>query len=604
VDPNGVHYSVWAPGKRCARVTIHGTRNQRIVNLKPEPDGFWSGCDESGTAGDTYLITLDDDLALPDIASRFQPHGVHRRSECIDPSAFEWHCTSWQRPRWTGQSIYEMHIGALTPEGTYRAAAEKLGLIRDLGAEAIELMPLADFHGDRNWGYDGVCLFAPARCYGRPDELRALVDRAHECGLAVILDVVYNHLGPQGNYLAGYSPDFFRQDHETPWGQSFNLDGESSGPVREFLLSNAAHWLDEYRFDGLRLDATHAIPDASDKHLLGEMAELVSGRGAFVIAEDERNQADLVKPAKYGGLGFDAVWADDFHHQVRVALTGTRRTYFSAYDGTTQSVTETIRNGWYYTGSPYQPWNGRKRGSSTQDINPSAFIHCIENHDQVGNRHHGERLEHLVSPAMFRAASMLLCLAPHPPLIFMGQEWAASSPFLFFTNHGGELGAKIIEGRKREFPEDNEAPASGDPANPEDDSTFQRSKLNWAERDEAAHATVLELYTTCLGIRKSELGTVLSDRANWEVTTEGALISIRYRLHSGERMLLVTFQNRSLSEGELPDSMRAPAGSSWRLRLGSNSARFGADGPSAKGWALVGPDALWLELEHGNPDVP
>ncbi|HZZ20681.1 MAG TPA: malto-oligosyltrehalose trehalohydrolase, partial [Opitutaceae bacterium] len=498
VGPSGVHYSVWAPGKRCARVTIHGTRNQRIVNLKPEPEGFWSGCDESGRAGDTYLITLDDDQALPDIASRFQPHGVHRRSECIDPAAFEWRCANWQRPKWTGQSIYEIHVGALTQEGTFRAAAQKLSQIRDLRVEAVELMPLADFHGERNWGYDGVCLFAPARCYGRPDDLRAFVDQAHVCGLAVVLDVVYNHLGPQGNYLAGYSPDFFRSDRSTPWGQSFNLDGESNGPVREFLLSNAAHWLDEYRFDGLRLDATHAIPDNSDRHLLAEIAELAATRGAFIIAEDERNLVDVVRPAREGGLGFDALWADDFHHQVRVATTGTRRNYFSAYDGTSRSLATTIANGWFYKGEPYPPWNGRPRGTVPRDVNPAAFIHCIENHDQVGNRHHGERLEHLVAPEVFRAASMLLCLEPHPIMVFMGQEWASSSPFLFFTNHGGELGSKIIEGRMKEFPADHDGDRAGDPSNPEDEAAFNRSKLNWDERKDSAHARTLELYSTCL----------------------------------------------------------------------------------------------------------
>jgi maltooligosyltrehalose trehalohydrolase len=582
---------------------VTGASGTRRLQMQEEGGGFWAASDGQGAPGDLYLVHLGNQKGIPDIASRFQPHGVHGQSECIDPGSYQWQSAAWKRPPWSGQSIYEVHIGAMTRAGTFKEASERLGQIRDLGVEAVEIMPVADFAGDRNWGYDGVSLFAPARCYGRPDDLRGLVDRAHECGLAVILDVVYNHLGPQGNYFASYSSNFLRKGQETPWGSGFNLDGEDSDTVRKFLLCNAAYWLDDFRFDGLRLDATHAVADRSGSHILSQITELVQKRGGFTIAEDERNLASLVTSREMAGLGFDAVWADDFHHQVRVALTGTKRSYFSAFSGSVASITETLKNGWYYRGSAYPPWNGRMRGSNSDQLTANAFIHCIENHDQIGNRRQGERLEHLVSPGVFRSASTLLCLEPYPIMLFMGQEWAASSPFLFFCNHGGDLGAQIQDGRNREFSDQEGSNTMGlhDPENP---AAFYHSKLNWSERVEHNHEQILLLYSMCLEIRRTRIRPSTLGRKDWDVLSIGPLGAIRYRSDSGELMLLFCLEVETLSPKTMPEPLQAPSGYFWSAVLCSNWTEFGGDDVRSKlDWCLKGPGTILLEAKDGSENA-
>ena len=470
----------------------------------------------------------------------------------------------------------------------------------ELGVEAIELMPVADFAGDRNWGYDGVALYAPARCYGRPDDLRVLVDGAHLRGLAVILDVVYNHLGPQGNILHRYCADYFRKDRETPWGSAFNLDGKRHGPVREFLLGNVAYWLDEFRFDGLRLDATHAIPDSSPHHLLEEIAVVAHARGAFVIVEDDRNNSQILRQRDGTGFGIDAAWADDFHHQIRVAVTGTRQSYFAAYQGTPREIAETLEAGWTYRGQPFAPWQGRPRGSPSEHLPARAFVDCIENHDQIGNRALGERLEHLTSPALFRAASMLLCLGPYPVLVFMGQEWAASTPFLYFCNHGGDLGRQITEGRRRELADTRAAGDTRAIPDPEALSSFADSKLLWEERDRDLHAATLELYRECLRQRRELSSAGALEREHWSVHVSESFVAIRYRLPRGDRLLLVTFQEGHLVESALAGPLWPGPDATWRLILASESRRFGGPKEEAKGagWRLDGPGALWLEAER------
>ncbi len=593
--PSGVDYGVWAPKLERVAVEVEAGPARRRVALERDGEGYWSGCDELGQAGDLYRFRLPEGGLLPDIGSRFQPQGVHGPSECIDPGSYAWRCSSWVRPGWTGQTVYELHVGAFTDAGTFRAAIDRLEAVAEVGVEAIELMPVADFAGARNWGYDGVFLFAPARCYGRPDDLRALVDAAHEIGLAVILDVVYNHLGPQGNYLARYNPDYFRSDRETPWGRPFNLDGPGSGPVRALLVANASYWLDEFRVDGLRLDATHAIPDASPQHVLFEIAGAVHARGGFVIAEDERNNADLLRSGARSLDGMDAVWADDFHHQVRVALTGTRRSYFAGYRGGVGDLADTLEHGWTYRGQPYAPWEGRPRGGPVRSRPTRSFVYCIENHDQIGNRARGERLEHLVSPAAFRAASMLLCLSPYAVLLFMGQEWAASTPFLFFTDHGGELGQAVSAGRKREFPgpaDDGESPVP----DPEAESTFTASKLRWGERGEDEHARSIALYRDCLSARRHLTRAGAFDRDRWSVAAVGPVLGLRYRLPDGERMLLVTWGDAGISAADLPREFAPPVGGQWGVVLASGAPRFGGGArPLPRDWAVPGPAALWLE---------
>ena len=575
VTDTGVRYCVWAP--RHAQLSVRVQRPGRepeSLRMTPQSDGYFLLEDHAGKAGDRYAYELSDGTVLPDPASRFQPDGVHKFSACVDPRTYRWRCFHWQRPGWHGQSIYEIHIGTFTSEGTFCSAIQRLDHVVSLGVEAIEIMPVADFPGERNWGYDGVALFAPARCYGSPDDLRALIDAAHERGLAVILDVVYNHLGPDGNYLAQFSEHYFHTERDTPWGAGFNLDGPDSKPVRDFFLSNAAYWFDEYRVDGLRLDATHAIRDDSPRHLLAELAELAHARGAFLIAEDERNSCELMVREDGSGARLDGVWADDFHHQVRVALTGEHEGYFKNYSGSPEDLTCLLNNGWFYTGQPYVSWKGKPRGESCRHLSPSSFVICIENHDQVGNRACGERLEHLIGSSAFRAASALLCLTPYPPLIFMGQEWAASTPFLFFTDHAGELGRQVSEGRRKEFAAAgiNQRLAPEDVPDPQLPDTFFRSKLVWEEIRQCPHARVIELYQRCLAERRSWLRGKVLDRDAWSVTAHGRAIALRYHAaDEPERLVLSSLQPEARLELTTSPLLRPPHGYRWQLALDSGA---------------------------------
>ena len=589
--PGTVRYGVWAPDASRVAVAVERDSATHTLDLTAEEDGVWSADDPEGAAGDLYMFCLDGGRPLPDPASRFQPGGVSGASECVDPWAFDWKCATWTRPSWIGQTTYELHVGAFTPEGTFLAAIPKLRRLRELGVEAVELMPVADFTGERNWGYDGVALFAPAHSYGRPDDMRALVDAAHDARLAVILDVVYNHVGP-GSILGGFSPDYFRKGEKTPWGSGFNLDGPRSDPVRQFIKASVSAWLDEYRVDGLRLDATHAIRDESPVHMIEEIVELAHRRGAFVIAEDERNTACILRRRDGGGFGVDAAWADDFHHQLRVALTGTRKSYFGSYGGATDDLADTLLHGWTFRGQPYAAWDGRPRGEPADHLPPEAFVYCIENHDQIGNRARGERLEHLVTPAQFRAASMLLCLNPHALLLFMGQEWAASSPFLFFSNHGGELGPLVSAGRQLEFGHDVVAP------DPESPSTFESSKLSWEESADGLHAAIWRLYHGCLRERVALRTEGALTNGRWTVVTEGRAVAVRYQAADGERLLLCNFDGEPLSSDALPRSLAAPSRSAWRVILDSEGLDFG--GPSSADqdkWTLPATGALWLGSE-------
>lgn len=594
VHPQGVSYCVWAPDHREVTARVRRLAGGTVIDLPlaPQGDGYFAGDDLSGMAGDRYAFVLDGEAPLPDPASRFQPEGVHAWSECIDPDRFRWRCAGWQRPGWTGQSIYELHVGTFTTEGTFRAAIGKLEHVASLGIGAIEIMPVADFPGERNWGYDGVALYAPARCYGRPDDLRALVDAAHEQGLAVILDVVYNHLGPDGNMLPRFARGYFHTDHHTPWGQALNLDGPHSRPVRDFLLANAACWFDEFRIDGLRLDATPSIIDESPRHLLAELADLAHERGAFLIAEDERNQSDVLRLPDGSGAQIDAVWADDFHHQVRVMLTGVQEAHFKSFSGSPAELADTLTHGWFYRGQAYPFWKGRPRGDPTDHLSPNAFVFCIENHDQVGNRAEGERLEHLIGPAAFRAASALLCLSPHPPLVFMGQEWAASTPFLYFTDHAGELGVKVSEGRKRDVAAAGLKPGRGadEAPDPQLRATFMRSKLAWDELRISPHASVLALYRECLRHRTEWLQTIAADRANWAVAAFERCEAIRYRCADTERLVVTSLKGDTRLALQQHPVIQPPPGCRWQLVFDSNSSwRAGGSTPpmGANIWGAI-----------------
>jgi maltooligosyltrehalose trehalohydrolase len=502
---------VWAPKRERVEVLLHpGTPAARRHPLAREDGGYFAATLEEAGTGDRYAYVLDDEGPFPDPASRAQPEGVHGPSAVVDPRAF-----AWSDSRWTGLAlrdavIYELHVGTFTAAGTFSAAAERLGDLASLGVTAIELMPVADFPGARNWGYDGVDLFAPARAYGTPDDLRRLVDAAHAARLAVVLDVVYNHFGPDGAYVAQFSDQYFSTVHHSPWGAAVNLDGDGSRDVRAFFIENALHWLHEYHLDGLRLDATHAFADTSPRHFLAELAAAVRDAGptrsVLLIAEDDRNLSTIVRPVESDGWGFDAVWADDLHHQLRRRAAGDRDGYFADYSGSLADIAATITRGWFYTGQ-YSAFRNAARGTDPAGVPVERMVVCLQNHDQIGNRPLGDRLHHEIAPSLYRALSAVLLFVPETPLLFMGQEWAASTPFLYFTDHHDELGRLVTEGRRREF---SRFEGFADPArrdripDPQASSTFERSTLVWDERDREPHAGMLRLYQALIAVRTSE----------------------------------------------------------------------------------------------------
>jgi maltooligosyltrehalose trehalohydrolase len=514
---------VWAPGRRAVDLIAEQQDGPSPRPLRPLADGFFGGAFDDILAGAEYRYILDGEGPFPDPASRFQPHGVHGPSAVVDPRAFEWSDGAWQGRPLDGIVIYELHVGTFSPTGTFAGVAERLPYLRDLGVTAIELMPVADFPGTRNWGYDGVALFAPARCYGQPDDLRQLVDAAHGLGIAVLLDVVYNHFGPDGAYLHAFSPYYITRRRESPWGASLNLDGEQAAHVREFLVENALHWLHEYHLDGLRLDATHALHDDSAPHFLEELVARIHGsvtdRQVLLVAEDHRNLSTMVRPAAEGGWGLDAVWADDFHHEVRRLVAGDADGYYGDYRGTSAEIATTIARGWLYTGQRSE-YLGEPRGTDPAGIPPPRFVFCLQNHDQIGNRALGERLNVEIALAAYRAASVLLLTAPQTPLLFMGQEWAAGTPFLYFTDHHAELGRLVTEGRRREF---DRFAAFADPdargriPDPQAEATFLASCLDWSEHGHEDHAATLRLYTALLALRRRQPALRSAEQGTFDV---------------------------------------------------------------------------------------
>ncbi len=541
----GTKFQVWAPTAETVELVLEsGTSARPPLKLEKSSAGMFKLAVADLRPGTRYRYRIDGRGPFPDPVSRFQPDGVHGPSEVIDPASFKWSDAGWRGVPPERLVIYEIHIGTFTSAGTFAAAAEMLPKLAELGINAVELMPLADFPGQRGWGYDGVALFAPARCYGRPDDLRRLVDTAHRLGMAVLLDVVYNHLGPDGNYLAQFSPFYFSTTHHTGWGTGPNFDGEHSRQARDFFIENALYWVHEYHFDGLRLDATHAILDDSEPNILAEVTERLHtageqlGRHVVAIAEDERNLDILVRSLAERGFGMDAVWSDDLHHEIHRALTGERDGYYAAYTGTAKDITETLRKGWFYCGQT-APGQARSRGTDPAGIPPHKFVVCLQNHDQIGNRAFGERLNHEIDPSAYRAASALLLTAPETPLLFMGQEWAATSPFLYFTDHNPELGALITEGRRKEF---GHFTAFGDPhvrssiPDPQAISTFEASKLKWEERDREPHAGMLRLYRDLLRLRAAEPALQPDGSSDVAAIAEGAVL---LRRSSGGEGILV-----------------------------------------------------------------
>lgn len=578
-DDRGVCFRVWAPGRTRVELVLdpQGSAPRR-ERLAAKGDGMFTGTFDGVAAGDLYMYLLDGDGPYPDPCSRFQPQGVHGPSAVIDPAAFEWSDRHWTGLPLERAVIYELHVGTFTPAGTFAAVTERLPYLAELGVTVVELMPVADFPGSHNWGYDGVSLFAPCRRYGTPDDVRRLVDTAHSLGLGVLLDAVYNHFGPDGAYCTVFSPFYQSSRHQSPWGAAINLDGEQSSPVRALFIENALHWLHEYHLDGLRLDATHWLVDDSTPHFVAELAvrvrESVTDRTVLLVAEDERNLATIVRRPGEGGWGLDAVWADDFHHHVRRRAAGDSDGYYQDYSGSIADLAATLRQGWFYCGQ-HSEYAGAPRGTSPAGVPLERMIVCLQNHDQIGNRPFGRRLHHQIEPALFRALSALLLFAPETPLLFMGQEWAASTPFLFFTDHHPELGRLVTEGRRTEFSRfeafAHEETRARIP-DPQAASTFEASRLKWDERADAPHAGLLELYRTLLRLRRDE--TALRAGGRFEIVElDNSGLAVARGEARGDALLLVAWLQGS---GAYEHGRRGPLmpGGHWSIVLSTEESRF------------------------------
>jgi len=463
----GVRFRFWAPGAHTVELNVAG----KFVPMKGT-DGWYEHVDPQAGPGTRYRYRIDGELLVPDPASRFQPEDVDGPSEVIDPHAYKWSDHAWHGRPWREAAIYELHVGTFTPEGSYAGAAKKLKALVDLGITAIELMPLADFAGKRNWGYDGVLPYAPDSAYGRPEDLKALIDAAHGLGLMVLLDVVYNHFGPKGNYLPRYAPQFFTERHHTPWGAAIDF---SNDLVRKFFVHNVLYWLQEYRFDGLRFDAVHAIIDESTRHILDEICASAPP-GKHLVLENDANQARFIGPGRYS-----AQWNDDSHHGYHVLATGETDGYYVAYaDAPARHLARCLAEGFAYQGEE-SPFSKEKRGEPSAHLAPSCFVDFLQNHDQIGNRAMGERLTALSNERILKSLSAIQLLAPSPPLLFMGEEWGCRQPFLFFCDFDGELGEAVRNGRREEFK--RFASFNKTIPDPLAEGTFRLCVLDWTKRD-------------------------------------------------------------------------------------------------------------------------
>ena len=580
------HARVWGPGH--AKVTLvveSGTSGgPRDIVLEPEPGGYHAGLIAGLGPGGRYRFRLDDDPALyADPASRFQPDGPLGPSQVVDPERFAWTDRTWGGIATEHHVLYELHVGTFTPEGTWSAAAAWLGYLAEVGVTTLEVMPVNDFMGRHNWGYDGVNLFAPCRHYGTPDDMRRFVDRAHAAGLAVILDVVYNHFGPDGNQLYAWSP-LFKSDRSGEWGDTWNFDGAGSGPVREYAIANAGYWIDEFHLDGLRLDATQAIVDDSDDHIICALArrarQAARGRKIFMVGESEPQDARLLTPP----AALDALWNDDFHHTARVALTGVIEGYFHDYRGTPQELVSAVKRGFLYQGQLY-PWQHNPRGRSTRNVARHHFVHFLENHDQVANAGFGERLSTLSDPASLRAMTAVLLLGPELPLLFQGQEYGATTPWRFFVDHNPALSEAVREGRAKfvaQFPRlaTPEAQARlAELADPSAEATFDGCVLD--PRQRRLDHPLVALHHDLLRLRRDD--PAFTDPRG--AALDGAVLSphafvLRYLQDDPlrDRLVLVNL-GPTFAIPAVPEPLLAPPdGAGWRLIWSSEDPRYGGHG--------------------------
>ena len=565
----GVRFRIWAPAQNQITLVDEDTGNKR--SMTAEPGGWHEVIATDMGPGSRYRFELASGIRVPDPASRYQPEDVHGPSAVIDASEFRWTDTHWRGRSWHEAVIYELHVGTFTQEGTFRAAMEHLSHLAALGVTALEIMPVADFPGRWNWGYDGVLPYAPDSTYGHPDDMRAFVDAAHRHGIMVLLDVVYNHFGPDGNYLKSYAPDFFTDRHKTPWGDAVNYDGPSSGPVREFVIQNALYWLEEFHLDGLRLDAVHQIKDDSPVHILTELADRVRAatpdRHIHLVLENEENESSRLST-------YTAQWNDDLHHVLHTAATGEDAGYYAEYRGDTDKLARALAEGFAFQGHMME-YRGTPRGEPSAHLPPTSFIAFIQNHDQIGNRAFGERISRLAGTDVIRAISAVYLLLPQVPMLFMGEEWNTHKPFPFFCDFPGELGEKVRNGRREEFAR---FPEFQDPAkrqqipDPQSEATFRSAKLDWEFLGKHEHAEWLAFYRQLLSIREAVI-------VPFVAAVEG---------HAGSY--------RVLGSGAVVVCWRAPDGRVLTLAANLSGDRIGGF-PSPTG------DVCWQEGECGADGV-
>jgi maltooligosyltrehalose trehalohydrolase len=580
---------VWAPSARTVHVVLEGPPQSGSFPLEAEgASGYFSGLVRHAGAGVLYRYRLSHlDELLPDPASRFQPDGPFGPSEVIDPTRFTWTDAAWRGVEPHRHVFYEMHVGTFTPEGTWRAAALRLAHVAELGATTIELLPVADFAGRFGWGYDGVDLFAPTRLYGRPDDMRAFVDRAHALGLAVVLDVVYNHLGPRGNYLFHFAPAYRSERHASEWGDALNYDDDQAGPVREFVTANAAYWVAEMHLDGLRLDATQAIQDDSPEHIIAAIQrrarEAGGGRRVIVTGENEPQQDVALRSADAGGWGLDAVWNDDFHHSARVAATGVVEAYFHGYSGAPQELISAVKRGYLYQGQMYQ-WQRNPRGMPVLDAAPARFIHYLQNHDQVANTGRGERLHELTSPGRLRALTALLLLTPGLPLLFQGQELAAARPWRYFADHEGDLARAVARGRAdfmSQFASLRTREGRASLPDPTDRRSARACVLDVSEREADGHREVFDLHRDLLRLRRDN--PIFTDQRPGG--RDGAVLApeafcIRFLAEDSQldRLLFVNLGALVRLRSPAEPLLAPPLDATWEIEWSSEDPRYGGGG--------------------------
>ncbi|HXT15774.1 MAG TPA: malto-oligosyltrehalose trehalohydrolase [Gemmatimonadaceae bacterium] len=591
------HARVWAPD-RTSVVLV--TDDGSAFPLERDDAGYFAGELDGVGAGTRYRFRVDDGEAFPDPVSRFQPDGPHGSSMIVDATTYPWSDGDWRGVSIDGQVIYELHLGTFTKGGTFRAAIDRLPDLVDVGVTVIELMPIAEFAGQFGWGYDGVALFAPYHRYGTPDDLRALVDAAHRLELGVILDVVYNHFGPDGNYTGKYAARYV-SGNPTEWGDALNFDGDDAAPVREFFISNARYWIEEFHLDGLRLDATQQIFDTSSSHIVADVAaavrEAAKGRRTIVVGENEPQSAQLIRPRDAGGYQLDGLWNDDFHHAARVAATGRNEAYYDGYRGSAQELLSTMKYGFLYQGEWYA-WQKNRRGSPSLDIAPQSFVQFLQNHDQVANSAKGQRINQESSAGRCRALTALLLLAPQTPMLFQGQEFAASAPFLYFADHEPTLAALVRTGRAKfvsQFPSIAAREEHERIDEPSDPWTFLRCKLDWAER--RRHKPTLDLHRDLLKLRREDpvIRNVKRRGLDGAVINEHAFVARWFGVEGDDRMLVVNLGAR-IHADPLAEPLVAPAtiGGAWKTIFSTESPKYG-------GWGApeiqTKDDGWWIPAE-------